>query len=443
MLPLQQFQDFIEKEALFTKDNKILLAVSGGRDSVLMLHLFKALSIEVGVAHCNFNLRAEEAQRDEHFVKMLCDRFETPFYVTHFDTKKYAAVHKISTQMAARDLRYQWFETIRGKEGYDYIALAQHQNDAIETVLINLIRGTGISGLHGILPKRDFLIRPLLFLNREEIDQLIEDNHINFVEDGSNLSTDYTRNKLRLQVIPHLKEINPNLENTFTQNMARFSEIETFLKVQVEDLSQKLLQKKADGIYIALDKIAALKPQQLLLFELLKPFGFTNAVVEEILASVKSLSGTHFFSSHYQAIINRDYLIIAKHPIANHQHQVIHPNMEKINFLGQEICMSFSDDLTFEPLKFKSFADFDKLIFPLILRSWEQGDKFIPLGMRNFKKISDFFIDEKLPLHLKETTPLLINGNGEIIWVAGMRPDNRYKLTGATKKVAIFELKIN
>ncbi|WP_131539220.1 tRNA lysidine(34) synthetase TilS [Pedobacter nototheniae] len=443
MLPLQQFQDFISKEQLFTKDDKILLAVSGGRDSVLMLHLFKALGIRVGVAHCNFNLRGEEAQRDEHFVKMLAHNFDVPFYVTHFETKKYASQHKISTQMAARDLRYQWFETLRKTEGYHYIALAQHQNDAIETVLINLVRGTGISGLHGILPKRDFLIRPLLFLNRAEIDQLIESNHIDYVEDGSNKSTDYTRNKLRLEVIPYLKEINPNLENTFAQNIARFSEIETFLKTQVEVLSNALLQNKTDGIYIALDDIIALKPRQLLLFELLKPFNFTNLVVAEILSSIHALSGTHFFSESHQAIIDRKHLIIAERANLNQEHQIIHPATEKVNFMGNEIKVSFSDNLAFETVKNKAFADFDKLIFPLVLRSWQHGDKFIPLGMRNFKKISDFFINEKLPLHLKEITPILINGNGEVIWVAGMRQDNRYKLTKATKKVVIFELKIN
>ncbi|WP_316801767.1 tRNA lysidine(34) synthetase TilS [Pedobacter nototheniae] len=443
MLPLQQFQDFISKEQLFTKDDKVLLAISGGRDSVLMLHLFKALDIGVGVAHCNFNLRGEEAQRDEHFVKMLSNSFDVPFYVTHFETKKYAAENKISTQMAARDLRYQWFETIRKTQGYNYIALAQHQNDAVETVLINLIRGTGISGLHGILPKRDFLIRPLLFLKRAEIDQLIEDHHIDFVEDGSNLSTDYTRNKLRLQVVPHLKEINPNLENTFAQNIARFSEIETFLKTQVENLSIKLLKNKADGVYISLNDIAGLKPQHLLLFELLKPFNFSSLVVDEILLSVDGLSGKHFFSESHQAIIDRTHLIIVKKNRVNESHQIIHPATEKMAFLDNEIKISFSENLTFETVKHKAFADLDKLIFPLIIRSWQQGDKFIPLGMRNFKKISDFFIDEKLPLHLKETTPLLINGNGEVIWVAGMRQDNRYKLTKATKKVAIFELKIN
>jgi tRNA(Ile)-lysidine synthase len=228
MLPLQQFQDFIREQALFNKDNRILLAVSGGKDSVLMLHLFKAIGVNFGVAHCNFNLRGAEAQRDENFVKMLSSSLGLPFYVTHFETKKYAQTHKISTQMAARELRYAWFEEIRANHGYDYIALAQHQNDAVETLLINLTRGTGISGLHGILPKRDKLIRPLLFLSRSDIEVLISENQLEFVEDSSNASLDYTRNKIRHTVVPALAEINPRLEKTFTENISRFAQVEMF-----------------------------------------------------------------------------------------------------------------------------------------------------------------------------------------------------------------------
>ncbi len=247
MLPLKHFQDFIKQQQLFVSGNRILLAVSGGKDSVLMLHLFKAIGVDVGVAHCNFNLRGDEAQRDESFVAQLAINLGLSFYVTHFDTKKYAAENKISTQMAARDLRYNWFEEIRVKEKYDYIALAQHQNDAVETVLINLVRGTGISGLHGILPKRGRLIRPLLFLTRQQVEEAVTANHIDFVEDSSNLRTNYTRNKIRLQVVPQLQEINPNLEKTFTENIARFSELETFLKVQVQKLKNKSKIKRPDG----------------------------------------------------------------------------------------------------------------------------------------------------------------------------------------------------
>ncbi|WP_316824528.1 tRNA lysidine(34) synthetase TilS [Pedobacter miscanthi] len=442
MLPLDQFQDFIEQQQLFVQVNRILLAVSGGKDSVLMLHLFKAIGIDIGVAHCNFNLRADEAQRDESFVALLAKNLGLPFYVTHFDTKKYAAENKISTQMAARDLRYHWFEEIRLKESYDYIALAQHQNDAVETVLINLTRGTGISGLHGILPKRNHLIRPLLFLNRLQIEELVAANNIDFVEDSSNSSTYYTRNKIRLQVVPHLQEINPNLEKTFAENIARFAELETFLAVQVQKLADKILDKRSDGIYIPLQEIIQLKPQKLLLYELLKPFGFVENVIQEILDSLKALSGTHFFSSTHQAIINRNDLVIVEKNVSVTANQFIHPATESTIFADHEISLKFTEEIKFETDPNKAFVNADKLIFPLVLRNWQNGDKFIPLGMRSLKKVSDYFIDEKVPLHLKNTTPILVNGNGEMVWIAGMRQDNRYKLTTATKKVAIFELKI-
>lgn len=442
MLPLKQFQDFIEQQHLFVSGNRILLAVSGGKDSVLMLHLFKAIGVDVGVAHCNFNLRADEAQRDERFVALLAKNLGLSFYVTHFDTKKYAAENKISTQMAARDLRYNWFEEIRVKAQYDYIALAQHQNDAVETVLINLARGTGISGLHGILPKRGRLIRPLLFLTRQQIEEAVTANDIDFVEDSSNASTNYTRNKIRLQVVPHLQEINPNLEKTFAENIARFAELETFLNVQVEKLAAKIINKRTDGIYIPLVEIAKLNPQKLLLYELLKPFGFGENVVHEILDSLEALSGTHFFSSTHQAIINRDDLVIVEKNNIVATNQFIHPTSKNIVFADNEISLEFTEEIKFEIALNKAFVNAGKLIFPLVLRNWQNGDKFIPLGMRSLKKVSDYFIDEKVPLHLKATTPILVNGNGEIIWIVGMRQDNRYKLTTATKKVAIFELKI-
>ncbi|MFW0715815.1 tRNA lysidine(34) synthetase TilS [Pedobacter sp. N23S346] len=443
MLPLSQFQDFIKKNELFTSGNRILLAVSGGKDSVLMMLLFKTLGVDIGVAHCNFGLRADEAQRDENFVRLLADAHDLPFYVTHFETKKYAAENKISTQMAARILRYAWFEEIRVANQYDCIALAQHQSDAIETVLINLIRGTGISGLHGILPKRDRLIRPLLFLNREQINEIIEEDNIAFVEDSSNLSTNYTRNKLRLQVIPHLQEINPNLEKTFAENITRFTSLENFLDLQVAKLRTEIILRKVDGWYISLAEIAKLNPQKLLLYELLKPFHFAANVVEEILDSLSAVSGTHFFSLSHQAIINRNDLVIVEKNANTVLNQFIHPLTAKTYFGDYTISLRYSTEIKFEVDVTKAFVNADKLIFPLVLRKWQNGDKFIPLGMRLPKKVSNFFIDEKVPLHLKHNTPILVNGNGEIVWIAGMRQDNRYKLTTATKKVAIFELENN
>jgi len=443
MLPVQQFRDFIQNAQLFNNSDRLLLAVSGGKDSVLMLHLFKAIGVDFGVAHCNFNLRGEEALRDENFVRLLCANLDLPFYVTHFETKKYAHEHKISTQMAARELRYNWFEELRIQNAYDYIALAQHQNDAVETVLINLTRGTGIGGLHGILPKRGKLIRPLLFLNRNEIDFAIETNNLAYVEDSSNLSSDYVRNRIRLKVIPELQQINPNLIQTFSENISRFAEIETFLQEQVDILKTRLCILQADGTYISIQEIQKLASKKILMTELLKRFGFEPDVVGSLIDGLDKQSGKLYFSRSHKAVIDRENLIITLRNEDIHEHEFIHPSTKEVSFGAYTVSVRQSDESTFDQNRKTASVDFNQLIYPLIVRSWEQGDKFSPMGMTKFKKISDFFIDQKVPLHLKKQIPILINGNGEVIWIAGMRQDNRYKINQATKKVVIFELKIN
>ncbi|RZK73631.1 MAG: tRNA lysidine(34) synthetase TilS, partial [Pedobacter sp.] len=255
MLPIDSFNAFINHQQLFSANDKVLLAVSGGKDSVLMVHLFKTAGYDIGIAHCNFNLRADESQRDETFVRMLANTLNIPFHVKHFDTKTYAEEHKVSTQMAARELRYTWFENIRAEYNYQYIALAQHNDDAIETVLLNLTRGTGIAGLHGIMAKRALLIRPLLFLSRNEIELLIAENNIDFVEDSSNATTKYARNKIRHQVVPVLKEINPNLEQTFAHNIQRFAETEMVLQQAVAGIKKELFVEKQGVVHISIEGI--------------------------------------------------------------------------------------------------------------------------------------------------------------------------------------------
>lgn len=442
MLPLQNFKDYINQHSLFNLKDKILLAVSGGKDSVLMAHLFKLSGFEFGIAHCNFNLRGSESQRDEDFVVALAKRMEVPCYVTHFKTKEFATAQKVSTQMAARTLRYQWFEEVREREQYEAIALAQHQDDAIETVLLNLARGTGIAGLHGILPKRGRLIRPLLFLSSSDIADLISKQDIDFVEDSSNKSTNYARNKIRLKVIPQLKEINPNLDETFQHNIQRFADTELVLQQVVAKLKTEILKEKQGKFYLSIEKIKSLNPQHLLLFELLRPFGFAESVVAELLLGLDKQSGTTFFSISHRIVIDREALIIDQIVAEDMENRnlIIHSHDQQVNFLSSQIIITTSEDVHFEKSKNKAFVDSNKLIFPLVLRSWQAGDKFKPIGMSSFKKLSDFFIDEKVPLSDKDLVPVLINGNGEVIWIAGWRQDNRYKLTEATKNVTIFEL---
>lgn len=440
MLPLTQFIAYIKKNALFEPEDKILLAVSGGKDSVLMAQLFKLAGFHFSIAHCNFNLRGDESRRDESFVKLLAADLEVPVAIAHFNTSEYADTHQLSTQMAARELRYQWFEQLRQELNYDYIALAHHQNDSIETLLLNLVRGTGISGMHGILPKRDKLIRPLLFLSRQEIDQLIDENNISFVEDSSNESSKYARNRIRLAVMPQLQELNPKLEQTFVENMERFAETEELVQRIVAETRQAIMYVEHGDCHLQIAKIKELKPQKLLLFELLKPFNFSAHVVNRILASLDKQSGTSFYSSSHRATIDRETLIISPVEKKNEEHCLVHPQDSHSWIGSQEIALSYVEARVYETNPNKAYVDVAQLIFPLILRFRQDGDRFMPLGMRQFKKLSDFLIDEKVPLPQKERIPLLINGNGEIIWVAGLRQDNRYKVNATTKKVAIFEL---
>jgi tRNA(Ile)-lysidine synthetase, N-terminal domain/tRNA(Ile)-lysidine synthetase, C-terminal domain len=441
MLPLKKFTGFIEQNGLFDRESTILAAVSGGMDSVLMVHLLKAAGYPFAIAHCNFQLRGNEARADQAFCEALANQNNIPFHTINFHTQQYAADHKISIQMAARELRYNWFEELRQQNKYTAIALAHHQNDAIETILLNLVRGTGIAGLHGILPKNGALVRPLLFLTRDEIERLINDNSFAYVEDSSNASAKYARNKLRHEVIPKLRELNPALENTFQHNLERFKDLETLLELRAAELKAELLTKTGDEVHILTSAVKSLNPQRLLLFKLLQPYGFNETIIDDVIASLDKHSGRVFKSAMFKLILDRDKLIITPSDSSAHQivnisenDRVINYNGYKLNILPDEAPVIIKDN----PMRVS--VDAAKLTYPLTVRSWQQSDSFYPLGMKTRKKLSDFFIGLKIPVHQKTRIPLLINGNDEIIWIGGYRPDDRYKVTENTKKVTIFEL---
>ena len=440
MLPVKQFTDFIEQNKLFNPAGKVLAAVSGGMDSVLMAHLLKAAGYNFSITHCNFQLRGDDAIADQEFCKNLAQQLGVPFYTINFDTTDYAANHKISIQMAARDLRYQWFQQVKQQHGYDVIALAHHQNDTIETILLNLTRGTGIAGLHGILPKNGDLVRPLLFLNREAIQQLIQQNSLQYVEDSSNSSVKYTRNKIRHEVIPKLKELNPGLEKTFESNLQHFREMETLLELKLSELKKDLFIQQGDEIHLPLEAVKKLEPKRLLLFNLLQPYGFNETTVNDLIASLDKHSGRVFESLGYRLILDRENIILVKktdHPAEitiNQNNHVVNYNNYKITLLHDDSPLIVKDN----PLAVS--IDADLLVYPLTIRAWQQSDYFYPLGMKTRKKLSDYFIDQKIPVHQKTQIPLLINGNGDIIWLAGYRSSEHYKVSKNTKKVTIFEL---
>lgn len=441
MLPVKQFARFIEQNTLFTPNSKILAGVSGGMDSVLMTHLLKAAGFNFGIAHCNFQLRDDEALRDQEFCNSLANQLRVPFHTINFDTRNYAADNKVSIQMAARELRYQWFDAVCQQSDYQLVALAHHQNDTIETILLNLTRGTGIAGLHGILPKNGRLVRPMLFLNRDEIATIVADNNLTYVEDSSNVSTKYARNKIRLEVIPKLKELNPSLEKTFESNLKHFRDLEILLENQVDGLRKTLIKHGPDGIYLLLDEVKQLNPVRLLLFKLLQEYGFNETSVDDLVSVLDKHSGRVFESDRFILILDRDRLVLQKRTsgepgvvlIAEKTHEVHYGNY-KLNLLHDDSPLIVKDN----PMAVS--IDSALLIFPLTLRAWQEGDYFYPLGMKGRKKLSDFFIGQKIALHQKNEIPLLVNGNGDVIWVGGYRPDERYKVNNNTKKVTIFEL---
>ncbi|MDB4924792.1 tRNA lysidine(34) synthetase TilS [Mucilaginibacter sp.] len=441
MLPVKKFTDFIEQNNLFERDCTLLAAVSGGMDSVLMVHLLKSSGYNFSIAHCNFQLRGDEANADQEFCKQLAIQNDVPFHTINFDTRQYANDNKISIQMAARELRYQWFEQIKQQNNYTAIALAHHQNDAIETILLNLVRGTGIAGLHGILPKNGSLVRPLLFLGRDEIYNIIKAEGIKYVEDSSNSSVKYARNKLRHEVIPKLKELNPALEHTFENNMKHFRDMETLLELRVAELKKDLFVYKGDELHISIKAIKELVPQRLLLFKLLQDYGYNETTVDNLISALNKHSGRTFEAADHTLVIDRVTIIKTKKNRARPESISIAAIDHTINYGYYKLTLLHDETpLIIKDNSLATSVDAEKLIYPLSLRSWQRGDSFYPLGMKTHKKLSDFFIGLKIPLHEKSEIPLLINGNGDIIWVGGYRLNDRYKVTNNTKKVTIFEL---
>lgn len=443
MLPVNRFLSFVELNKLFTHTDKILLAVSGGKDSVLMTHLFNETGFAFGIAHCNFKLRGDESDKDEDFTRELARQVDAPFFSTTFNTRAFVEEHKISVQMAARQLRYDWFEQIRRDNAYDYVALAHHQSDTTETVLLNLVRGTGIAGLHGILPKREKLVRPLLFLTRQEIDGLIDENKFPYREDSSNSSARYARNKLRIDVIPKLKEINPHLEATFETNSRRFKDLEDFLNLQTEQLRKDIFQTLPSGdVHIELQDLKKLNPKNLLLYELFKPYNFSEAVLEDLSRSWDGQPGKVFESATHFLLLDRMALILSPRTKAEFSSILVFKGENNIDWGHINVKMEVLDSENFIPSGDNNFAFFDETLlqFPLKLRHWNKGDYFYPFGMKGKKKMSDYFTEKKIPLNTKNNIPILENGNGDVLWVAGYRSDDRYKVTEQTKKVIIFEI---
>ncbi len=435
---------YINKEKLFDPFNKVLLTVSGGIDSIVMCEIFSKAGLNFAIAHCNFQLRGNESNEDELFVKQLAEKYKVPFFYKRFNTSSYANKKGVSIQMAARELRYEWFEEIRKKKKLDYIATAHHQDDSIETFFINLIRGTGISGLHGILPKQGKIIRPLLFTTKNDIETYAKKYKLTFREDSSNASDKYVRNKIRHHVIPVLKELNPDLENAMNATIQRLRDVELIYKNEIRNMRAKIVKEEKNSTIISIDQLKKLKPATTYLYEFLKPYNFNASAVETIIDSLDGESGKQFYSTTHRLVKDRDGLIVEsqKSKVKSQKSKIqIKKDQKELIIDGRKLKFKTLVTTNYKLQTTNSSAniDFEKLKFPLEIRKWEKGDAFYPLGMKGKKKLSDFFIDKKLSISQKENTWLLTSA-GKIVWVIGLRIDDRFKITLKTKKIYFVEL---
>lgn len=440
---ITKFQTFVTENKLFDRKDRVLLAVSGGVDSMVMCHLFQAAKFNFALAHCNFKLRGEASDGDEAFVRAFAQSLQVPFFTTSFATKKIAETEKISIQMAARDLRYDWLEAIRQQNDFQWIATAHHLNDSIETFFYNFTKGTGIRGLQGIPLQNGHVIRPLLFATKNGIVAFANEKAIPFREDASNEEDKYARNKIRHHVIPTLLEINPNFEQTSAENLRRMQETAYLFDWAIGQIQENAVET-AKGITRI--KVAEILKHQAavstILYELLHPFGFHADQIAQMLASFRIGSGAIFYSQTHQLLVDRLYFIIEKRTFDTNETQ----------FVIAEGVKEFDTDVgnftiehktgqpeTFTNDEFSVFLDAEKVTFPLTLRHWQAGDFFYPLGLGGKRqKLQDFFTNQKIPRFEKERVWLLLSGDA-VCWLVGHRLDERFKITDSTKEYLVIK----
>ena len=428
---IQKFTAHINENFPFLKDKKLLIAISGGLDSVVLYHLLATLHFDIYLAHCNFNLRGKESDLDEEFVNNLSQKTSNQIFIKSFDTEKYSKENKLSTQIAARDLRYTWFQELAEEHNFDFVLTAHHADDNLETFLINLTRGTGLEGFTGIPKINGNIVRPLLPFSREEILKYAKENNIDWREDASNASTKYTRNKIRHQVIPVLKEINPGLLSSFEKTLENLQESQQILEDRIDEVSLNIIETKGAVTKINIDKIQQLSNPKGYLYQLLKNHSFTEW--NDVYDLLSGQSGKQVFSKTHRLLKDRDFLMLTKKEvspsikesfeIAENQSEITQP----IHLIFEEIQEKSTEN------KQTIYVDKDLLKYPLLVRKWQNGDYLYPTKMQGKKKLSKFFKDDKFSLLEKENTWLLCNADNEIIWVINHRQDRRFSTKPSTQ----------
>lgn len=438
---VEQFLKFNKDESLFESSQKILLAVSGGADSMLMLHLFSTCGYNISVAHCNFTLRGNESDADQDFVADYCEKKNIQLYSKTFETESFAIENSISIEMAARNLRYEWFNELIEKENFDFLATAHHLDDLIETFFINLSRGSGIKGLSGIPAKSGKIIRPMLFANRNEIIDYCEKTGIEYRTDSSNAETIYKRNLIRHNIIPLFEDVNPGFRKNVLKTISNLSETEKVFKQKISEIKALVYSEENLVSLINIDKLISFTPIRTILFELIKEFGFNAGQTDDIITALNKEPGRMFYSKFYRLVKDREYLIISPIKKSKRNNIYIDQSCSEIYLPVSLKIESFVRPENYKYSTNKNIAelDFEKLSFPLILRHRIEGEYFKPLGMDGLKKLSDFFIDEKYSIPEKENAWILASGN-KIVWILGKRIDDRFKITKETTKIIRFSL---
>ena len=434
---LEKLQQHLNYKFSFLKEKKLLIAISGGVDSVVLTHLFHQLNFDISLAHCNFNLRGTESDKDEFFVKELGEKLNLKTFTKSFETENFASENQLSTQVAARNLRYNWFQEISIKHQFDFVLTAHQADDNLETFLINLTRGTGLEGLTGIPELNNNIVRPLLVFSRDEIENFATKNNIDWREDKSNASNKYVRNKIRNQVVPILKEINPTLLDSFQKTSDYLKESQQIIDVSIADFKKKVVEKTENSnLRIDIAKIQKTNNQKAYLYQLLKEFGFSEW--NDVTNLLTAQSGKEVVSKTHRLLKDRGFLILSKkEEIKSNNIFLISEDTLEVR---SPIHLKIAAVSTMEKEnKSTIYLDKNRITFPLTLRKWQYGDFFYPKGMQGKKKISKFFKDEKYSSIDKENTWLLCTENN-ISWVIGKRQDNRFFANEKTKSILKIEL---
>lgn len=445
----QQFDNTLQS-LLPAEDRKyrILLAISGGMDSMCMLYLFlnSSLKNEIGIAHVNFSLRDQDCDLDQQMVEQYAKQNNTPFHTIRFDTKKYAKENSLSTQMAARDLRYDWFYKIQKEFGYDFIAIAHNSDDSVETLFLNILRGTGIKGLTGIKLKTGDVIRPILPFLRKEIESFVTEHNVPYREDYTNAESHYSRNRLRNVVFPEFKKINPSFTSTVYRSIGKFTEGEEILDDLFEKKRDILYKYDGNGVEINIFQLKKEKGIAYWLYKIVDRFGFNSFQVNQIALALDGRSGKIFQSPTHELLIDRERIKVYERVEKDHSFVIEEPGLYLFNNREFKVDIYLKPDrFRPKPLEGQLFIDAERVKFPIYCRCWMAADRFRPFGMKGFKKLSDFFIDLKMDKQSKENQIILTNRKREereeIFCIAGLRIDDRYKITNKTKiilEISVF-----